>query len=145
MGEGGKMRVSFTLIVPNRIEEIRTIKAALEEFSKQQNFPPEALYQTQLSLEEMFTNVVRYAHNDNQEHEIEIIFSRENKTITVEMLDDGFPFNPLEDAPELDTECSLEDRRAGGVGIRLAKELMTELRYRREGSRNHLTMIRKIR
>ena len=75
MGKGGRMRVSRTLIVPSRMEEIRTISVALEEFCEQQNFSSEALFQTQLSLEELFTNVVSYAHNDDQEHEVEIIFS----------------------------------------------------------------------
>ena len=144
MGKGGRMRVSRTLIVPNRMEEIRTIEVALEEFCEQQNLPSEALFQTQLSLEEFFTNVVSYAHNDDQEHEVEIIFSREGETITVEILDDGCPFNPLQDAPELDVESSLEDRGIGGAGIRLAKQLMTELRYQRDSTRNHLTMIKKI-
>lgn len=138
------MRASRTLIVPNRMEEIQTIAVALEEFCEQQDFPPEALFHTQLSLEEIFTNVVSYAHDDDQEHEVEIIFSREDETITVEILDDGHPFNPLEDAPELDVESSLEDRGIGGAGIRLAKQLMTELRYQRNSARNHLTMIKKI-
>jgi len=144
MGKDGRMQVSRTLIIPNRMEEIQTIAAALEEFCEQQDFPPEALFQTQLSLEEIFTNVVSYAHDDDQEHEVEIIFSREGETITVEILDDGSPFNPLEEAPELDVESSLEDRGIGGAGIRLAKQLMTELCYQRNGARNHLTMIKKI-
>ena len=144
MGKDGRMQVSRTLIVPNRMEEIRTITVALEEFFEQQGLPPEALFNTQLSLEEIFTNVASYAHDDDQEHEVEIIFSREDETITVEILDDGSPFNPLEEAPELDVESSLEDRRIGGAGIMLAKQLMTELRYRRNSDRNHLTMIKKI-
>ena len=126
------------------MEEIRTIRVALEEFCEQQNFSSRELFQIQLSLEEIFTNVVSYAHNDDQEHEVEIIFSREGQIITVEILDDGYPFNPLQDAPELAVESSLEDRGIGGVGIRLAKQMMTELRYQRDNARNHLTMIKKI-
>ena len=132
------------MIVPNRREEIRTIQVALEEFSEQQNLPSEVLFQTQISLEEIFTNVVSYAHDDDQEHEVEIIFSREGETVTVEILDDGHPFNPLQDAPELDVKISLADREIGGAGIRLAKQLMTELRYQHDGVRNHLTMIKEI-
>lgn len=144
MGKDGKMQVSHTLIVTNRMEEIRTITVALEEFFEQQDLPSDALFPTQLSLEEIFTNVASYAHDDDQEHEVEIIFSREGETMIVEILDDGYPFNPLEDAPELDVESSLEDRRIGGAGIMLAKQLMTEVRYQRNSDRNHLTMIKKI-
>ena len=38
----------------------------------------------------------------------------------------------------------LEDRDIGGAGIRLAKQLMTELRYQRDNTRNHLIMIKKV-
>lgn len=138
------MQDSRTLVVANRIEEIRTIEATLEEFGEQQGFPMDALLQTQLALEELFTNVVNYAHDDGQEHEVEIKFSREDGTITVEIIDDGCPFDPLHDAPELDIESSLEERSVGGAGIRLAKQLMTELRYQRSSERNHLTMVKKI-
>ena len=100
------MQASRTLVVPNRMEEIRTIEEALEEFAEQQDFPPEALFQIQLSLEELFTNVVSYAHDDDQEHEVKIILSREGETITIEMMDDGRPFDPLQDAPELDVNSS---------------------------------------
>ncbi len=144
MVKDGKVQSSRKLIVLNRIEEIRTINSALEEFSEQQNIPHEALFQTQLSVEEIFTNVVNYAHNDDQEHEVEIIFSRRGETIIVEVLDDGISFNPLQDAPKLNVESSLEDRGIGGAGIRLVRQLMTELCYQRDGARNHLTMIKKL-
>ena len=140
----GRIQISRKVIVPDRMEEIRTVQMALDEFSEQQDIPPEALFQTQLSLEELFTNIVSYAHNDDQDHEVEIIFSIEDKTLTVEIVDDGYPFNPLEDAPELDVESSLEDRGIGGAGIRLAKQLMTELQYKRDSDRNRLIMTKKI-
>ena len=132
------------MIVPNRIEEIQAIRVALEEFCERQNVSSGELFQIQLSLEEVFTNVVSYAHDDDQEHEVEIIFSKEGQIITVEILDDGYPFNPLQDVPEPDVESSLEDRGVGGVGVKLAKQMMTELRYQRDNARNHLTMIKKI-
>lgn len=138
------MQASRTLIVANRMEEIRTIEAALEEFGEQHGFPMDALLQIQLALEELFTNVVSYAHDDDLEHEVEITLSREGETITVEIADDGCPFDPLQDAPELDIESSLEERSVGGAGIRLAKQLMTELRYQRNSERNHLTLVKKI-
>ena len=140
----GRIQISRKLIVPDRMEEIRTIQMALEEFSEQQNLSSEVLFQTQLSLEELFTNIVSYAHNDDRQHEVEIIFSIEDKTLTVEIVDDGYAFNPLEDAPELDVESSLEDRRIGGAGIKLAKQLMTELHYQRDSDRNRLIITKKI-
>ncbi len=132
------------VIVPNRLEEIRTIEIVLAEFADEQELPPEALFQIQLSLEEIFTNVVSYAHDDNQEHDVEIVLSKDGKAVTVEIIDDGLPFDPLKDAPELDVDSSLEDRGIGGAGIRLVRQMMSELNYKRDNARNHLVMVKKL-
>ena len=100
MGEREQMKVSRTLTVPNCLDEIRTIEELLSEFSEQQDLPPDALFQIQLSLEEIFTNVVNYAHDDGLEHEVEIILSKDEQTVTIEITDDGRPFDPLQDAPK---------------------------------------------
>ena len=133
-----------TLTVPNRIEEIRRIEQFLTEFSDQHGFPPDALFQIQLSLEEIFTNVVSYGYDDDTEHEIEIVLSKNEEAVTVEIADDGRPFDPLQDAPEMDAESKLEERRIGGAGIALAKTMMTNLRYHRNDGRNHLIMVKDI-
>ena len=138
------MEASCTLTVPNRIEEIRTIENFLTEFSEQHDFSPDVLFQIQLSLEEIFTNVVSYGYDDDTEHEVEIVLSKNGKTVTVEIADDGRPFDPLQDAPEMDTESTLEERRVGGAGIALAKTMMTDLRYHRDDGRNHLIMVKDI-
>ena len=132
------------VIVPNRLEEIRTIEIVLAEFADEQELPSEALFQIQLSLEEIFTNVVSYAHDDNQEHDVEIVLSKDGKAVTVEIIDDGLPFDPLKDAPELDVDSSLEDRGIGGAGIRLVRQMMSELNYKRDNARNHLVMVKKL-
>lgn len=132
------------VIVPNRLEEIRTIEIVLAEFADEQELPPDALFQIQLSLEEIFTNVVSYAHDDNQEHDVEIVLSKDGKAVTVEIIDDGLPFDPLKDAPELDVDSSLEDRGIGGAGIRLVRQMMSELNYKRDNARNHLVMVKKL-
>lgn len=138
------MGTSRTLIVSNRIEEIRTIEKFLDEFSEPHDFPPSALFHLHLALEEIFTNIVSYGYDDDTEHEIEIILSKNGQTVTVEIADDGRPFDPLQDAPEMDTKSTLKERRIGGMGIALTKTTMTDLRYRRDEGRNHLTMIKDL-
>lgn len=139
------MEDSRTLIVSNRIEELRMIEKFLTEFSEQHDLPLEVLFQIQLSLEEIFTNVVSYGYDDDStEHEIEIVLSRNRQTVTVEIADDGCPFDPLQDAPEMDADSALEERRVGGAGIALTKTMMTDLRYYRDDGRNHLIMVKAL-
>lgn len=138
------MESSRTLIVSNRIEEIRTIEMFLTEFSEQHGFPPDAMFQIQLSLEEIFTNVVSYGYDDDTEHDIEIVLSKNGGAATIEIADDGRPFDPLQDAPEMDAESKIEERQVGGAGIALTKTMMTDLRYHRDDGRNHLIMVKDL-
>jgi len=63
--------------------------------------------------------------------------------ITIEVEDDGQPFNPLE-APEPDTTKSLEDRLVGGLGVYLVRKLMDGLEYRRHEGKNLLVMKKHV-
>ena len=68
-----------------------------------------------LALDEILTNVISYAYDDAGEHHITIRFSLEQGKWTVEVEDDGRPFNPS-DAPEAEHEAiagRASDRRFG--------------------------------
>ncbi len=135
---------SRTVTFPNRLEEIRTVQNALEEFTEQNELPTDVAYHLQFALEEIVTNVISYAYKDDEEHEIKVIFTKDENSISIEVIDDGYPFDPLEEAPGMDSESSLEDRPIGGAGVALTKQMMTELKYKREGDCNHLLMIKKF-
>jgi anti-sigma regulatory factor (Ser/Thr protein kinase) len=42
-----------------------------------------------------------------------------------------------------DTGLPLEERRIGGLGIFLARQIMDEISYRRHGGRNITTMVKR--
>lgn len=58
--------------------------------------------------------------------------------VTIVMEDDQAPFDPLDDSG-FDPESPLTERRAGGMGLHLVRQMATTLRYERRGDRNVLT------
>jgi len=74
-------------------------------------------------------------------HDISFTFSSTEDALTIEMVDDGKPFDPLTDAPVPDVNAPMEERPIGGLGVFLVRKLMDELTYRREEGRNHLTLV----
>ena len=54
---------------------------------------------------------------------------------------DGRPFDPVNDAPEVDVESSVQDRLVGGLGLHIVRTTMDEMSYRREQGKNHLTLV----
>ncbi|WP_051412250.1 ATP-binding protein [Halonatronum saccharophilum] len=97
-----------------------------------------------LACEEALLNVIKYAYNREVGY-VEIVCKsdRKSKKIILEIVDEGVEFNPLEArVPKLN--MSLEERVAGGLGVYIMKEVMDDLRYRREGEKNILTLVKFI-
>ncbi len=57
-----------------------------------------------------------------------------------ELYDDGPPFDP-ESRAAPDLPGSVARREVGGLGVFLVQRLMDEFRYRREGTRNIVTLV----
>jgi anti-sigma regulatory factor (Ser/Thr protein kinase) len=57
--------------------------------------------------------------------------------------DDGIPFNPLEKETP-DTDLPLEERKIGGLGIHLVRNLMDKVSYQRRVDKNRLTLVKNI-
>ena len=138
------METSCTLTVPNRLQEIRTLSDFLTRNAERWDVPDDALRPLQLALEEIFTNIVHYAYDDDREHRIEIVLSKADQTVTVQVSDDGRPFDPLRDAPQTDFEAPVETRPVGGAGIALSRQMVSRMRYRRHDGRNQLTLIKEL-
>ena len=136
------MSAKLRLTIETRLEELDRLSAAIEDFGRDNNWPPDLTFQVNLALEELWLNVVNHGH-DGGFHEVEIELTSEAEALTIEITDDGKPFNPLNEAPAPDVTASLEDRSVGGLGLHLVRTLMDELRYRREEGRNHLTLVKR--
>lgn len=115
------------------------IGARIEEFAEQDNWPPELTFRVNLVVEELALNALTHGRPDH-DPEIVVRITSDETTLTMDIEDNGKPFNPMEDAPEPVLAGAMDDRPIGGLGIHLVSELMDEMHYRRERGRNHLTL-----
>ena len=130
-------KLTFTLQTgPDLLEEITT---RVDDLGERENWPPDLVFKINLVLEELGLNIMNYGY-DGGVNEIEITIVSEDDSLTLEITDDGKPFDPLKDAPLPDVNAAMEDRPIGGLGIHLVRTMMDDLCYRRERSKNHLTM-----
>ena len=137
------MKLKRSLRLETDLSELQRLQEAVAEFGEEGNWPPDIMYQFDLALDELFVNIVNYGHSDNARHEVEIDLISDADALTIEIRDDGKPFNPLSDAPEPDLDAGIEDRPIGGLGIHLVLTMMDEVHYRREQNKNHLTLIKR--
>ncbi len=92
--------------------------------------------------EEAIVNVLRYAYPDkNGELELIVDHQENPKGVSIELIDSGIAFNPLERL-EPDINAPVEDRPIGGLGIFMIKKMMDELNYSRENGQNKFRLIK---
>lgn len=101
-------------------------------------------FKVRLSIEEAVENVVQYAYEGGLGWiEVGTELDASGLQLTVELRDAGVPFNPLE-TPDPDITLSAEERKVGGLGIFLCKQLMDNVRYNYENHCNVLTMSKML-
>ncbi|MYE11019.1 MAG: ATP-binding protein [Gammaproteobacteria bacterium] len=137
------MSANLSLKVATNVEDLRRAQDEIEAFCNAQAWPADVVFQIGLVVEELGINVVNYAYEDGAEHEFSISVTSDDGSLTLEIVDGGQAFDPLEDAPEPDLDASLEDRPIGGLGVYLVRTIMDELSYRREDGHNRLTAIKR--
>lgn len=113
---------------------------AVEEIAERDDWPPKLLFQVNLVLEELALNVMTHGRAGGARH-LDIVLTSGPDAITVELADDGPPFDPLQEAPEFDPDQPIEERRVGGVGVHLVRTLVDDANYRFEDGRNRLTLV----
>ena len=132
-----------TIILQSRLTELERLAAFVDQFGEQHGIGARDLFAIKLALDEVVTNVIRYAHDDAGDHEIVVRLGREGGEMAAEVEDEGRPFDPLQvGAPDL--AAPLEERQVGGLGIHLARQMTDRLEYRRQGDHNVLTMRRTL-
>lgn len=127
------------LSLRSTLEEIARAQAAVERFAEAEALSEQTAFALQVTLEEVLANVVHHGYEGGGAHPIEVRVRAAEAEIELEVVDDGKPFDPLSmPPPKLD--APLEERDVGGLGVHMVKQLMDEVRYRRDGGHNVLTM-----
>lgn len=134
------MSETLSLKVQTNREEIGHITAEVETLAEREGWAPDLSFKVNLALEELVINIMDYGF-EGGDHEIDITLISEDHRLTIEIVDSGKPFDPLTDAPVPDVDAPMEDRPVGGLGVYLVRNMMDDMQYRREGDRNHLTLI----
>ena len=130
------------LEIDPRVDELSTITAAVEQFGDAERWPPDTVFQINLVIEELGLNIMTHGKNEALE-KIEITLTAKGESLTIEIVDSGRPFDPTTDAPEPDLESGLGERAIGGLGIHIVRSLVDQVMYRRQGGRNHVTLVKE--
>jgi anti-sigma regulatory factor (Ser/Thr protein kinase) len=130
---------ALSITFPNRLAEIGKAAQLIEAFGAAHGLSPDVVFTLNLALDEVVTNIISYAYDDQAEHQVGIRVALDGDDVVVHVEDDGGAFNPL-DAPKPDLGLGLDERPIGGLGVHIVRSVMDTVEYRREGDRNIFIM-----
>jgi anti-sigma regulatory factor (Ser/Thr protein kinase) len=134
---------SLSFELRNNLSELATLCKKMEGVGRSLGLPRRCLFEINLALDELFTNIISYGFQDQSEHFIRVRISADQGVLTVVLEDDGMAFNPVERIPP-ELPCTLDECKVGGLGIHLVKNLMDEVVYERRAGTNVLTLKKSI-
>ena len=134
----------YSFELKNDLSELENLCQNCEDIGRSINVSDKSIFEMNLALDELFTNIISYGFNDLREHIIKISITVEGDQLEMRIEDDGIPFNPLESKTP-DFQCGIEYCKIGGLGIHLIKKLMDDLQYQRVAGKNILVLKRKLR
>ncbi len=125
-------------------ETLYTVLGAIEK-QLDANECPEVVKSLMLvAVEEIFVNIAHYAYGGEAgEAVVNLDIKQDPRCCTVEFMDRGIPYNPLEKA-DPDITLSAEERDIGGLGIYMVKQSMDQVEYRYENGCNILTLVKNL-
>ena len=129
------MAEQATLILKNDVAELERVMALISDVCARHSIPPETEYDLTLALDEVITNVARHAYPAGEEHQFTLEVTVSDEEFLARVGDDGVAFDPTaHPAPNLNTP--LEERKEGGLGIFLVRQIMTSVEYQRVAGKN---------
>ena len=126
------------LELPGGPRALRRLAPWVEQFARDGRLDGALAYAVQLCLEEAVGNAIR--HNPQRAAtaagRVRVRLISDATSVTAEIADQGTPFDPIRAADAKSTV----DAEPGGLGLHLLRQYCDDLRYRRDGATNRLTL-----
>jgi len=130
-----------TCTIDADILAIPKVSLELDQTMRLHAFSDEEILDTQLAVEEAITNVIMHGYA-GKPGQIVLTCRGTPALVEVQIEDSAPPFNPLS-IPKPDTDGDIDERKIGGLGVFLIRQVMDEIVYRYEDGKNILVLVKK--
>lgn len=133
-----------SITVEAKIQNVDKVTEFVNTVLEEHDCPLKIQMQLDVAIDEIFGNIAYYAYGDGSgDATIQIEMEQEPRTVTLTFIDQGVPYNPLENK-DPDITLDIEEREIGGLGIFLVKKTMDEVSYEYAEGQNILTLKKKL-
>lgn len=131
------MKTISTTVLPAKLEHLPAFIKAVTEAATHGGVDQKRLFNIELAMEEVLTNIMHYAYEGTQGDIRVVCRSDSHQWFIIEVIDNGKAFD-MTTVPTPDLTGTLSERTIGGLGIHFVKTLTDDVLYRREGGKNIL-------
>ena len=118
----------FTLQVPSSTENLALIREFVSNVGVQAGLDASDVGKLELAVDEACANVIEHAYGHDTSKEVIIRATFDEEALRIDVEDTGRGFDPDSVEPS-ELERLVRERKSGGLGMRLMKQLMDEVRY----------------
>lgn len=141
------MKERIELEFPSDTSYLYKIREFVRNHALRAGFSEDDIDKIELAVDELCSNVIEHAY-DMKEGEFKVILEANAYQFKIQVIDQGKPF-PEEKLEELsskpDIEKYVKERRSGGLGLYIMKQLMDSVEYRRDPRLGNVwTMVKRI-
>ncbi|MFQ5630708.1 MAG: ATP-binding protein [bacterium] len=124
------------------LDSLDEIFTFISDFITQHQIANSLSFTLNLVVEELFTNMVK--HNVKSRCDVQIDLQREENLLKICLTDfDVEPFD-ITKIKEVDVDQHLEERKVGGLGIHLVKQMMDDIHYEYKDRMSRITLIKHL-
>jgi anti-sigma regulatory factor (Ser/Thr protein kinase) len=129
---------------PADVACLDAVQGFVRDLMKKAGISREVMGRVELAVEEVFVNIALYAYKERESGgDVTVSCFASSETVSIEFVDSGAPFNPME-REDPDVTLGIAEREAGGLGIFMVKKIMDTTEYHREGEKNILRIDKRI-
>jgi serine/threonine-protein kinase RsbW len=135
----------FTLQVPSSTENLAIIREFVVNVGGQAGLGETEISKLELAVDEACANVIEHAYGHDLSKDVTVRASFNDDALRISVIDEGRGFDPGS-ISQSELEELVQQRKSGGLGMRLIRTLMDEVQYEIvPGLKNELHMTKKIR
>ncbi len=118
--------ISKTISFPSSIENLEKIEQLSTQISADAGFDESTIDDISIALTELVNNAIHHANKDNPDKKVTVIFTVDEKKLSVSISDQGEGFTPKNVGNPLDPDNLMAD---SGRGLYLVEALMDSVDY----------------
>jgi serine/threonine-protein kinase RsbW len=134
------IELTFQLHVPSSTENLSMIRDFVGSIGERAGFSKGEVVKLEVAVDEACANVIEHAYGSDTTREVTVKATIDSDAVQIRVVDTGCGFDPTTVA-EADLDSLIQQRKSGGLGMRLIRSLMDEVHYEIvPGQKNELAM-----